>query len=184
MTLDGVLKIADFGMARLVPLNQNNYTRSTPLTTPVVTLWYRAPELLLGATEYTNAIDLWSVGCVLAEFWTRKPLLPAQTEQSQIMNILKLCGSITLDDWPEANNLSIYRNMKLSSGYKRSIESRMQVHKTPARAVELIDKLLTLNPAKRIDCDGALDDIFFFSAPWPSDLREFMKTLRTVKWTK
>ena len=74
---NGSLKIADFGLATIV-----NPSKKHPLTSRVVTLWYRAPELLLGATDYGAAIDLWSVGCILAELFTGKPIMPGRTEVS------------------------------------------------------------------------------------------------------
>ena len=72
---DGRLKIADFGLA-----NHFNPDRQQPLTSRVVTLWYRAPELLLGATEYGVSIDLWSAGCILAEMFSGSPIMPGRTE--------------------------------------------------------------------------------------------------------
>lgn len=72
---EGILKIADFGLA-----NFSNLGRKQPLTSRVVTLWYRPPELLLGATDYGSSVDLWSVGCVFAEILLGKPLLQGRTE--------------------------------------------------------------------------------------------------------
>ena len=72
---NGILKIADFGLATLF----NPYQKQ-PLTSRVVTLWYRPPELLLGATEYGVAVDLWSSGCILAELLAGKPIMPGRTE--------------------------------------------------------------------------------------------------------
>jgi len=74
---DGVLKIGDFGLANIYHPEQDQ-----PLTSRVVTLWYRAPELLLGATEYGPGIDLWSVGCILTELFLGKPIMPGRTEVS------------------------------------------------------------------------------------------------------
>ena len=71
----GILKIADFGLATFF-----NPQQKQPLTSRVVTLWYRPPELLLGATEYSVAVDLWSTGCILAELLSGKPILPGRTE--------------------------------------------------------------------------------------------------------
>ena len=71
----GVLKIGDFGLANFFQPDQMQ-----PLTSRVVTLWYRAPELLLGATEYGVAIDMWSAGCILAELFSGKPIMPGRTE--------------------------------------------------------------------------------------------------------
>jgi serine/threonine protein kinase len=82
----GLLKIADFGLATFYCPNQNQ-----PLTSRVVTLWYRPPELLLGATEYGVGVDLWSTGCILAELLTRKPIMPGRTEVcSKILVALEL----------------------------------------------------------------------------------------------
>lgn len=71
----GILKIADFGLGSFFEPNQNQ-----PLTSRVVTLWYRPPELLLGATRYGIAVDLWSAGCILAELYAGKPIMPGRTE--------------------------------------------------------------------------------------------------------
>lgn len=72
---DGLLKIADFGLATFYDPNHKH-----PMTSRVVTLWYRAPELLLGATDYSVGIDLWSAGCILAELLAGKPIMPGRTE--------------------------------------------------------------------------------------------------------
>lgn len=73
----GVLKIADFGLATIFDPNHKR-----PMTSRVVTLWYRAPELLLGATDYGVGIDLWSAGCILAELLAGRPIMPGRTEVS------------------------------------------------------------------------------------------------------
>lgn len=73
---NGVLKIGDFGLANYFQPDQ----KQQPLTSRVVTLWYRAPELLLGATAYGVAIDMWSVGCIIAELFAGKPIMPGTTE--------------------------------------------------------------------------------------------------------
>lgn len=75
----GMLKIADFGLANLY-----NPEKKKPLTSRVVTLWYRAPELLLGATDYGPGIDLWSAGCLMAEMFSGRPVMPGRTEVKKI----------------------------------------------------------------------------------------------------
>lgn len=77
---DGVLKIGDFGLATFFQPDQQQ-----PLTSRVVTLWYRAPELLLGATKYGVAVDLWSTGCILAELFAGEPIMPGRTEVASLM---------------------------------------------------------------------------------------------------
>src|ERR1700761_1691918 len=90
----GEIKLADFGMAR--------YTSNPPpkLTQLVVTLWYRAPELLLGAEEYGFEIDLWSVGCIFAELLTKDPLFQGKNEVDQLSKIFALLGTPTTETWP------------------------------------------------------------------------------------
>ncbi|XP_039186821.1 cyclin-dependent kinase 10 isoform X2 [Crotalus tigris] len=96
MTDKGCVKTADFGLARAyrVPLN--------PMTPKVVTLWYRAPELLLGTTTQTTAIDMWAVGCILAELLAHKPLLPGSSEIQQVDLIVRLLGTPNETIWPHA----------------------------------------------------------------------------------
>lgn len=76
---EGVLKIADFGLASFFDPNHKQ-----PMTSRVVTLWYRPPELLLGATDYGVGVDLWSAGCILAELLAGKPIMPGRTEVTTI----------------------------------------------------------------------------------------------------
>ena len=86
----GILKIADFGLATFF-----NPQKSLPLTSRVVTLWYRPPELLLGATDYGGSVDLWSAGCILGELYAGKPIMPGRTEvtflEKQFSIILLSC---------------------------------------------------------------------------------------------
>jgi len=77
---DGLLKIADFGLASFFDPNKKH-----PMTSRVVTLWYRAPELLLGATDYGVGIDLWSAGCILAELLAGRPIMPGRTEVTPML---------------------------------------------------------------------------------------------------
>ncbi|KAK4370040.1 hypothetical protein RND71_009515 [Anisodus tanguticus] len=90
----GVLKIADFGLSTFFDPEQ-----SIPLTSRIVTLWYRPPELLLGSNSYGVEVDLWGVGCVLGELFTGKPIMPGRTEVEQLHKIFKLCGSPSDDFW-------------------------------------------------------------------------------------
>lgn len=86
LTDEGCIKIADFGLARL-------FSNSELIMTPnVVTLWYRAPELLLGSKMHTTAVDMWAAGCILGELLLHKPLLPGKTEIQQIEMIIDLLG--------------------------------------------------------------------------------------------
>jgi len=95
----GQLKLADFGLARLFgyPLR--------PYTPKVATLWYRAPELLLGAKNYSTAIDMWAVGCIMAELLHKAPIMPGKTEIEQISFIFGLLGTANDKIWPGFSQL-------------------------------------------------------------------------------
>ncbi|XP_073727594.1 cyclin-dependent kinase 9 isoform X3 [Misgurnus anguillicaudatus] len=101
ITRDGVLKLADFGLARAFSLAKNS--QGNRYTNRVVTLWYRPPELLLGERDYGPPIDLWGGGCIMAEMWTRSPIMQGNTEQHQLTLISQLCGSITPEVWPDVD---------------------------------------------------------------------------------
>ncbi|CAK8575959.1 unnamed protein product [Lathyrus sativus] len=85
---EGVIRIADFGLASFFDPKHKQ-----PMTSRVVTLWYRSSELLLGATDYDVGVDLWSAGCILAELLAGRPIMPGRTEVEQLHKIFKLCGS-------------------------------------------------------------------------------------------
>ncbi|KAI8971470.1 kinase-like domain-containing protein, partial [Mycotypha africana] len=101
----GEVKVADFGLARKYGSPLGNMTQL------VVTLWYRAPELLLGAKEYTTAIDMWSVGCIFAELLNNEPLLPGRSEIDQLDKIFKLLGTPTEEIWPGFSELPHAKNI-------------------------------------------------------------------------
>ncbi|KAM7261988.1 hypothetical protein ACFE04_021065 [Oxalis oulophora] len=151
----GVLKIADFGLANVfIPKPK------LPLTSRVVTLWYRAPELLLGSTDYDVGIDLWSVGCLLAEMFTGKPIMPGRTEVEQLHRIFKLCGSPSDDYW---------KKMKLPASFRPPQYYKPTFQETfkdlPSTSFDLLTSLLSLDPANRGTAAFALTSLFFNSGP-------------------
>eukprot|EP00898_Chlorokybus_atmophyticus_P008723 jgi/Chlat1/8852/Chrsp91S08186 len=158
----GVLKLADFGLARPYATDGAN-----PLTNRVITLWYRPPELLLGATKYGPAVDLWSVGCIFAELVLGRPLLPGKNEMEQLNKIFQLCGSPTEENWPGVSKLPWYHMFKPERPFKRRI--REEFANCGHEVVILIDKLLCLNPDKRISALEALGADYFWHDPMPCD---------------
>ncbi|KAM7492584.1 hypothetical protein LguiA_035505 [Lonicera macranthoides] len=157
----GILKIADFGLASFYDPHQNQ-----PLTSRVVTLWYRPPELLLGATYYGTAVDLWSTGCILAELYAGKPIMPGRTEVEQLHKIFKLCGSPTEDYWRKSK-LPHATIFKPQQPYRRVV---METFKDfPAPALALMEILLSIDPADRGSAASALKTEFFSTKPLPCD---------------
>ncbi|KAG8641386.1 probable serine/threonine-protein kinase At1g09600 isoform X2 [Manihot esculenta] len=157
----GILKIADFGLASFFDPKS-----SAQLTSRVVTLWYRAPELLLGATRYGVAIDLWSTGCILGELYAGKPILPGRTEVEQLHKIFKLCGSPSEDYW---RNLKLPHSsvIKPQRPYRRCVAETFKDLPTPA--LGLMETLLSMDPANRGTAAFALRDKFFRSKPFACD---------------
>jgi len=94
ISADGHLKIADFGLARTFGIPVRSYTHE------VVTLWYRAPDVLLGSRKYSTPVDVWSCGCIFAEMVTGRPLFPGSDDKDQLNHILKGLGTPTAETWP------------------------------------------------------------------------------------
>ncbi|XP_074296217.1 putative serine/threonine-protein kinase At1g54610 isoform X2 [Silene latifolia] len=164
----GILKIADFGLATFF-----DPQKSLPLTSRVVTLWYRPPELLLGATHYGVAVDLWSAGCILGELYTGKPIMPGRTEVEQLHKIFKLCGSPPDEYWKNSKFLHSTA-FKPQRPYPRRLAERFQELSTPALA--LVETLLSVDPASRGTASSALNSEFFTTEPFacdPSTLPEY-----------
>ncbi|CAN6443638.1 unnamed protein product [Victoria cruziana] len=158
---NGTLKIADFGLATFFYPGQKQ-----PLTSRVVTLWYRPPELLLGATEYGVSVDLWSTGCILAELFARKPVMPGRTEVEQLHKIFKLCGSPTEAYW-EKLKLPNVTTFKPQQRYRRCVAETFK--EFPPSALELVDVLLAIDPGDRGTAASALKSEFFTTKPYGCD---------------
>ena len=164
----GRLKIADFGMARYVgdPPPPN-------LTQLVVTLWYRAPELLLGATRYGRPVDMWSVGCIFGELLTREPLLQGKNEVDELTRIFELCGIPTDDTWPGFRRLPNARALRLppkppgASAATTGSTVRARFPLLTAAGAALLSSLLALNPDRRPTASEMLAHEYFRQDPKP-----------------
>ncbi|KAG1365191.1 putative serine/threonine-protein kinase [Cocos nucifera] len=164
----GILKIADFGLATIFDPNHKH-----PMTSRVVTLWYRAPELLLGATDYGVGVDLWSAGCILAELLAGRPIMPGRTEVEQLHKIFKLCGSPSEEYWKKSK-LPHASSFKNQQPYKRRIKEAFKDF--PPSSLALIETLLAINPAERQTATAALRSEFFTTKPHacePSSLPKY-----------
>ncbi|KAI0492779.1 hypothetical protein KFK09_027055 [Dendrobium nobile] len=172
----GELKICDFGLSRQYgsPLK--------PYTQLVVTLWYRAPELLLGAKKYSTAIDMWSLGCIMAELLTREPLFPGKSELDQLDKIFKTLGTPDEKIWPGFGRLPgakvnfVKKPFKLQEKFPRSSAASFLGRPSLSTAgFNLLTQLLTYDPEKRITVDDALNHPWFRESPLPTT-KDFMPT--------
>lgn len=161
LTNKGILKLADFGLAC-------EFTDPPEPNSPnVVTLWYRPPELLLGARTYTHAIDVWSTGCNFGELLNKKPLIPGKAEEHQMQLICELLGTPSSKIWPGLEGLPLYARMSLPICKYNNL--RVKFPDTPDTCLELLNKMLTFHPAKRVTAAGSLQHRYFSEPPAPVD---------------
>lgn len=171
------VKLADFGLARNIepPMLDNIHDRGAihEFTNKVITLWYRPPEILLGATRYGPAVDMWSAGCILAELLLGRPLFTGKTEMEQLEQIFDLLGTPTLDSWEGFQDLKLMRTGEVTIEKQRRPKLRDKYgHKMPAVAMNLIEKLLELDPNKRLTASRALTSRYFLTEPRAPDRPE------------
>ncbi|KAK9462284.1 kinase-like domain-containing protein [Lipomyces oligophaga] len=157
----GILKIADFGLAR----DYTNHGRA--LTPGVVTIWYRSPELLFGEKHYTSAIDIWSSGCIMGELILRKPLVPGKTEISQMNCIVDLLGPPTDKIWPGFRKLPYSKSFKFNGMKFNQLDRVFSGQRKDL--VDMINDLLTYDPTKRITALKALEHHYFKQHPLAVD---------------
>ncbi|XP_032666256.1 cyclin-dependent kinase 20 [Odontomachus brunneus] len=163
----GILKIADFGLSRLMwPDGTKPYSHQ------VATRWYRAPELLFGSQYYSSAIDMWSIGCIFGEMFNTSPLFPGETDIEQLAIVLKYLGSPTSESWPELTTLPDYN--KITFPYHKGITWESIIQDAQPEAIDLIRHILIYNSSERLTADQALCHVYFYSKPYPS-LRNLIK---------
>ncbi|XP_059642722.1 protein IMPAIRED IN BABA-INDUCED STERILITY 1 isoform X2 [Cornus florida] len=161
---EGILKIADFGLANFCRSGPSGHRQ--PLTSRVITLWYRPPELLLGSTDYGASVDLWSVGCVFAELLLKRPILQGRTEVEQLHKIFKLCGSPPDEYWKKSK-LPHATLFKPQHRYESCLWETFK--ELPKTAVNLVETLLSVEPCNRGSASSALASEYFTTKPYACD---------------
>lgn len=183
LTADGVVKIADFGLSKKISDPDATLEREqfTPI---VVTQWYRPPEILLGESQYNESVDMWSMGCVMGEFWHRDAILKGENQIDQIKMISRLCGTMKPSNWPNIVNLRHYQQLSQLPSDFRKVRFFLK-GKPPQvlddQANDFFDKLLQCDPEKRLTSNSALNSNFFYADPLPSkDLKKFMARILPI----
>jgi cyclin-dependent kinase 7 len=163
--MDGVIKIADFGLARSFA-----DPGSTNMTSQVVTRWYRPPELLFGAKSYSSTIDVYSLGVVFAELILRVPYLAGDSDVNQLVVIANALGTPTEQNWPGVTSLPGYviPNPENQLPEVDLVNLKRQFSSMSTSGVELLHGMIRLDPRKRLSSRRALESDWFREEPLPT----------------
>ena len=177
----GTLKLCDLGLARqfMPHINKEKESNNGTYTAKVVTLWYRAPELLLGLRKYGPAIDMWAVGCIIAEFLKHRPIFPGKTEMDTIGRHFAELGAPNESIWPGWSTLPLAKSFTIPN----QPYNLLSIHYAQFgdECVDLLVGLLTYDPEKRTDASSALQKQFLSptSQPRPKPQKD-MPTFRSL----
>ncbi|KII94569.1 hypothetical protein PLICRDRAFT_184140 [Plicaturopsis crispa FD-325 SS-3] len=172
----GVVKIGDLGLARLI------YQPLQPLFAGdkvVVTIWYRAPELLMGAKHYNKAVDCWAVGCVLAELASLRPIFKGEEakldskknvpfQRDQLLKIFEVLGTPDEKDWPGVRDMPEYQSMKRLDLFQNRLAEWCQSRVRSAQGYDLLKQLFAYDPDNRLTAKEALSHKWFHEDPKPT----------------
>merc|ERR1712150_154785 len=162
---NGILKIGDFGLAK------GYGSPNREMTSQVVTPWYKAPELLLGAKHYSTSIDIWSMGCIMAEIVKRRPFFQTDrsdtgehyiSDMSQLTTIFGILGTPTEETWPG------YESMQNFIKFNEQKPKNLQMEFDSSEFVDLLSGCFRFNPLGRISCKEACMNSYFQTEPLPS----------------
>jgi serine/threonine protein kinase len=190
------IKLADFGLARNLPINEYSSLSSSSsssssfstqqqgnMTNNVITLWYRPPELLLGSTTYSTTVDIWSTGCVLAELEMGRPFLPGRTEIEQLDYIFRTIGTPTDENWPGMTKLPNYLTMSANTVTKTfpMYGQTLRSLKLTDQTVGLLERMLAADPSRRASARNALTNLYFHSKPLPPNDPKELEPLKVTE---
>lgn len=168
---EGYIKLADFGFARFISSPNIGMTRN------IVTEWYRAPELFFGAGYYSTAVDIWSVGCILAELIQRYPLFNGNGDIEILTKIFSVLGVPNESNWP--NNIELPSFKIFTEGTVVGIKNKFN-YMSPETG-DLLEKMLEMNPLKRISAREALNHSYFKVVPLPAETTDIVQDLHIRK---
>ena len=171
---NNLIKIADFGTAKEIPEFKNNC-----LTDYVCTRWYRAPECTLKSNNYNEKIDVWAIGCIMAELYTLKPLFPGIDEFDQINKILKIVGTPEYNEWPEGYALVQKLNIRLPNYNKSNL--KQYVFNANDDAIDFLEFIFQLNPDKRPSCNELLKHPYFTEVQRPGSYSYQGRSFKNIK---
>mmetsp|Transcript_24168 Transcript_24168/g.61948 ORF Transcript_24168/g.61948 Transcript_24168/m.61948 type:complete len:336 (-) Transcript_24168:79-1086(-) len=161
ITTDGLVKLADFGLAR-----PDNGGERPQYSHAVATRWYRAPELLYGARSYSGKVDIWSVGVIFAEMLGLGPLFAGENDIEQLAKVQQTLGTLNEKVWPGVAQLPDYG--KISFPPTPSVPLGTVLPDASSSAISLLEEMLRYNPDVRISAADALLDDFFLTQPLPA----------------
>ncbi|KLJ05464.1 negative regulator-the PHO system protein [Blastomyces silverae] len=153
---NGQLKLADFGLARAFGIPVNTFSHE------VVTLWYRAPDVLLGSRMYNTSIDIWSAGCIMAEMYMGRPLFPGSTNEDQLQKIFRLMGTPSERSWP---GISQFPEYKPNFPVYATQDLSLILPRIDPLGLDLLNRMLQLRPEMRISAADALRHAWFNDLP-------------------
>lgn len=146
------LKLGDFGLARAFGIPVNTFSNE------VVTLWYRAPDVLLGSRMYSTSIDIWSAGCIMAEMYTGRPLFPGTTNEDQLQKIFRFLGTPNEQTWPNITQLPEYKPSQVIYPAQHISQILTSVD---SLGLDLLNRMLQYQPQLRISAKDALNHAYF-----------------------
>lgn len=154
---EGELKLADFGLARAFGIPVRSYTHE------VVTLWYRAPDVLMGSRRYSTPVDIWSIGCIFAEMSNGRPLFPGTSESHQLSLIFRALGTPNEEIYPDIGDLPDYEKVaaQQSTVYPAPESLKSLCPEMDDDMLDLLTRMMHYDPSKRITCAEAMEHPFF-----------------------
>jgi cell cycle related kinase len=161
LSKEGVLKLGDFGLARVWEEGNRDATYSHE----VATRWYRAPELLFGARKYGPAMDMWAVGCIWAELYMGWPLFPGENDIDQLLVVHTALGTPREAQWPGLGALPDYNKITFPDMPAQPLEDL--IPECPLDALPTLHGLILYDPARRLTAQEVLRDPYFRTEPAP-----------------